>query len=127
MSRTITWKGQTRTWADWAEHLGLDREGGAAVLRKRERLGWKLDAIFTLPIRRWQMAKTTTKTFQVTMTVVVDASGNWPDPAHPGKYIKMPVTALDVAQALASSPLVFDSFDAAVEGMPTVTAVLKPN
>lgn len=49
----VTWRGETRSWYDWAEHLGLDRDKGATTLRKRLRNGWDLDRVFKTPVRRW--------------------------------------------------------------------------
>ena len=51
---TVTWNGMTKTWIEWARWMGLeDVEKGAATLRKRLKLGWSYEKIFTTPVRRW--------------------------------------------------------------------------
>jgi hypothetical protein len=51
---TLTYKGKTRTLAEWAADLGLDPERGPAVLRKRRRLGWPVRDVLTKPVRTWK-------------------------------------------------------------------------
>lgn len=52
--RTVVWNGKRRTWSAWAVEMGLEPDRGAAALRKRARLGWPKDKIFTTPVRRWK-------------------------------------------------------------------------
>lgn len=46
ITRRITYNGQTRPVAEWAEIIGISYN----TLRRRLRLGWDLDAVMTTPI-----------------------------------------------------------------------------